>query len=57
MKLDWKRIAGVSLAVVVLVAAAVSVAFAQDSNKTQGLVGLGKRWLGKGPGGFMLGYL
>jgi len=56
MKLNWKRIAGVSLAVVVLVAAAVSVAFAQDSSQTKGL-GLGKRWLGKGPGGFMLGYL
>ena len=60
MKLEWKRVLPVSIAVVVLVVAAASMAFAQDSGTGQtrlpfcrGRFGRG----GPGGGGFVLGYI
>jgi hypothetical protein len=65
VKLKWKRVLPVCIAVILLVAAAVSVAFAHEPTESQPgtpfLGGwFGRRWFGKrgpGGGGFILGYI
>lgn len=59
MKLEWRRILPVSIAVVILVVAAASVAFAQDPTDKAGMPSF-RGWFGRrgpGGGGFILGYI